>query len=192
MVRHPQASYIVTPCCLWKWPHRKSNQFIGRCHAYARKSALQAVLSRMHLTLDATRRTLHGASRLVLAMSAWSVKPRRAPSQHFRDARVYGHITTAIHDMNTPPCPPAGLASVGSDTVKHAAHYVSFTIRYILFLFFLAVAASDGRVGSVFGTRKAPMWKLHSNPIAVSASGHKSVNSTLSCICRKVCLTSGF
>ena len=32
---------------------------IRRCHPYARKSASQAVLSRMQLTLHATRRTPH-------------------------------------------------------------------------------------------------------------------------------------
>ena len=53
------------------------------------------------LTLLATRRTPHGASCLVLAMSDWSVKTRRAPSRHCRDARVYGHTTTAMHDMST-------------------------------------------------------------------------------------------
>ena len=62
----------------------------------------QAVLSRMQLTLHASRRTPHGASRLVLAMSAWSVKTRRAPSWHCWDTRVYGHTTTAMHDMSTP------------------------------------------------------------------------------------------
>ena len=44
------------------------------------KSASQAILSRMQLTVHATRRTPHGASRLVPAMSAWSVKTRRACS----------------------------------------------------------------------------------------------------------------
>ena len=62
------------------------------------KSASQAALSRMQLTLHATRRTPHGASRLVLAISAWSVKTRHAPSRHCRDARVYGHTTTDMHD----------------------------------------------------------------------------------------------
>ena len=64
---------------------------------YAKKSASQAVLSRMQLTLQATRRTPHGASRLVLAMSAWLVKTRRTPSRYCKDARVYGHTTTAMH-----------------------------------------------------------------------------------------------
>ena len=92
---------------------RKANQFIRRCHPYARKSASQAVLSRMQLTLHATRRTPHGASRLVLAMSAWSVKTRRAPSRRCRGARVYGHMTTATHDMSTPqPLLPAGAVHV--------------------------------------------------------------------------------
>ena len=56
-------------------PHRKANQFIRRCHLYARKSASQAVLSRMQLTHHATRRTLHVSLRAwCLAMSVWSVK----------------------------------------------------------------------------------------------------------------------
>ena len=79
-------------------PPATITKFIPRRHPYARKSASQAVLSRMQLTLHATRRTPHGGSRLVLAMSAWSVNTRRAPSRHGRDARVYGHTTTAIYD----------------------------------------------------------------------------------------------
>ena len=41
------------------------------------------------------------------AMSAWSVKTRRAPSRHCWDERVYGgHTTTAMHGMGTPSPPP--------------------------------------------------------------------------------------
>ena len=69
------------------------------------KSVLRAVLGRMQFILHATRRTPHGASRLVQAMSAWLVKTRRAPSRHGRDARVYGHKTTAMHKLSTPPPP---------------------------------------------------------------------------------------
>ena len=76
-------------------------QLIRRCHPYARNSASHAVLSRMQLALHATRRTPHGASRLVLAMPAWSVKTRRAPPRHCKDARLYCHTATAIHDMST-------------------------------------------------------------------------------------------
>ena len=43
---------------------------------------------------------------LVQAMSAWSVKTRRAPSRHCTDIRVYGRTTTAMHDMSTPPPTP--------------------------------------------------------------------------------------
>ena len=68
------------------------------------KSASQAALSRMKLTLHATRQTHHGASRLVHAMSVWSAETRGAPCRHCRDARVYGHTTTAMHDIEyTPP-----------------------------------------------------------------------------------------
>ena len=56
---------------------------------------------RMQFTLHTTRRTPHGASRLVQAMPAWLVKTRRAPSRHSGDARVYGHTTTAMHKRST-------------------------------------------------------------------------------------------
>ena len=93
-----------THCCLLKWPHQQTNQFIRRCHPpihVARKPASQTVPSRMQLTLHATRRTSHGASRLLQAMSAWSVKTRGAPSRHLYTGRVHGHTTTAMHGMGT-------------------------------------------------------------------------------------------
>ena len=52
----------------------------------------------MQLTLHAIHPTPYVASRLMQAMSAWSVKAGRAPSLHCRYARVYGHTTTAMHD----------------------------------------------------------------------------------------------
>ena len=67
------------------------------------KTDFRAVLGRMKFAFHATRRRSHGASRLVQAMSAWLVKTRRAPSRHSRDARVYGHTTTAMHKRSTPP-----------------------------------------------------------------------------------------
>ena len=42
------------------------------------RAVLVAYCSRMQLTLRDTRPTSHGASRLAQALSAWSVKPRRA------------------------------------------------------------------------------------------------------------------
>ena len=47
-------------------------------------------------------------ARLVQAMSASSAKTRRAPSRHYRDARVYDHTTTAMHENEYPP-PPAKI-----------------------------------------------------------------------------------
>ena len=61
------------------------------------------VFSKVQLTLHETRRTPHGASRLVQAMSAWLVKTRRAPSRHSRDARVDSLRSTAMHEMSIPP-----------------------------------------------------------------------------------------
>ena len=108
MVRHPRGRYLV---------HGTPTAVSGSCHTGNKinplklssvcKSVPQAGFSRMKLTLHATRRTPHGASRLVHAMSVWSVKTRHAPSRHCRDARVYGHTTTAMNEIEyTRPSPP--------------------------------------------------------------------------------------
>ena len=70
-----------------------------------RKSASQAVLIRMKLTLRAIRRTPHGASRSMQAVSALLVKTLRVASR-LTNARVYGLETTAMHEMSTPPPSP--------------------------------------------------------------------------------------
>ena len=69
-----------------------------------RKSASQAVFSRMQPTLHATRRTPHCASCLGQPMSAWSVKTRRAPSRLCRDARVHGHTAWYRVHLPLPHC----------------------------------------------------------------------------------------
>ena len=81
---------------------KKINSFDAAIHMQESPPS-QAVLRRMQLTLHATRRTTHGSSRLVLAMSAWSAKIRRNPPRHCRDARVYGHTTTAMHHTEYTP-----------------------------------------------------------------------------------------
>ena len=75
-------------------------------------SASKAVLSRMQLTLRATRRTPHGASCLVQATSAWSVKTRRAPFRHCRDARVMVVRLRLCMILNTPPPALQGVGTV--------------------------------------------------------------------------------
>ena len=91
------------------------------------KSVSRAVPGTMQFTLHATRRTPHGASRLVQAMSAWFVKTRRAPSRHnSRDARVYGHYghaQTEFTPPHTPPAPPA-------PPVKDGVNTTTFTYEY--------------------------------------------------------------
>ena len=97
------------------------------------KSASQAVLinSRMQLTLHATRPPPHGASRLVQATPAWSVKTRHTPSRHCRDARAYGHTTTAIHEIECispieyPPSLPRHTHMVASVYIYRRACCVS-------------------------------------------------------------------
>ena len=64
-----------------------------------------SVISRTQVTLHATHRPPHGASRLEQAMSAWSVETRRALLRHCSRARAYDHATAAMHDMSTSPPP---------------------------------------------------------------------------------------
>ena len=88
-----------------------------------RKSVLRAVLGRMQFTLHATRRTLNAGSRLVQAISVWLVKTRRAPSWHGRDARDYGHTTTAMHKLSTPYPPPPSLLPPPPLRIVRAAYH---------------------------------------------------------------------
>ena len=110
-----EAEVYYSHCRLWKLPHHfffKGG--IRSCYSYARRYTHGAEVrlisggsqSGMQLTVHATR-TPHGASRLVHAMSAWSVKPRRAPSRPCTDARVHGLKTTAMHGSEHPPPPTA-------------------------------------------------------------------------------------
>ena len=87
------------------------------------KSVLRVVLGRMQFTIHATRRTPHGASRLVHAMSAWLVNIRRVPSRHSRDARVYGHTTTVMRKLSTPPPPPPSAPGVSRPESRKEACY---------------------------------------------------------------------
>ena len=106
MVRHLRGSYTYNriPIDVSGGGHNRTKQNKKRCcHPYARKPASQAVLSRIRLTLCVTRQTPHGTLRLVQAMSAWAGKSGRAPFRHYRNARVYGSMTTAMHDMSNSP-----------------------------------------------------------------------------------------
>ena len=111
-VRHPRGSYIsITRCCLWSGHTRKQSNSLALFSVSEKvvpNSVLRGVLGRMKLTLHATRRTPHGASRLVQAMPAWLVKTRHAPSRHGRDARVYSHTYDYGHAQTEypPPLPP--------------------------------------------------------------------------------------
>ena len=111
-VRHRRDSYLVIPIAVSgvATPENKvyrnslalssiSKKVGTRCPS----PSYERFLGRMQFTLHATRRTPHGTSRLVQAFSAWLVKTRLAPSRHSGDARVYGHTTTAMHKLSTPP-----------------------------------------------------------------------------------------
>ena len=87
MVRLPRGSYIVLP--LLSLEMAISEIIVNSLKPSSTcKSASQAVVVMVQLSLHETRRIPHSASHLVQAMSAWSVKSRHAPSRHSRDARV--------------------------------------------------------------------------------------------------------
>ena len=54
-------------------------------------------------TATASLRTSCRKNRHSFPPPVWLVKTRRAPSRHSRDARVYGHTTTAMHKLSTHP-----------------------------------------------------------------------------------------
>ena len=81
MVRQPRGSYIVIPMAVFRvaTPENKVYLIGAAIHKQESrrkvpKSVLRAVLGRTQLALHATRRTPHGASRLVQALFAWLVK----------------------------------------------------------------------------------------------------------------------
>ena len=50
---------------------------------------------------------LNTSRRFALGASNVCLETRRAPSRHSRDARVYGHTTTAMHKLSALPNPPS-------------------------------------------------------------------------------------
>ena len=105
MVRRPRGSYVVNPLLSLEVATPGNKSIIRRGHPYARKSASKTVLSRCSSPFVrlVQHPTALGAWCLVHAMSARLAITHRAPSRHCGDARVHGHTTTAIHDIEDPP-----------------------------------------------------------------------------------------
>ena len=80
--------------------------FPRHCHPYARKSASQAVLS-----IECRLPFMRLAHQQLTALRVWYKRGLPGGCKHDvlhgRDARVYGHTTTAMHDNEyTPPPSP--------------------------------------------------------------------------------------
>ena len=114
MVRHPRGSYIVIiPIAVSGVATPENKVTHWRCHPQCNKnghtmpnSVLQRFLEGCSSPFMRLADHLTALpSRLVQAMPAWLVKTRRAPSRRSRDARVYGHTTTVMHKLSTPPHP---------------------------------------------------------------------------------------
>ena len=106
MVMHPRGSYIVDLLLSLEvaTPESKSNSSRTLSPAFEESpphSNTRFLVGCSSPPFHATRRAPHGASHAqgYVAMSAWSVKTRRSPSRHCRDARVYGHTATTMHDI---------------------------------------------------------------------------------------------
>ena len=96
-------------------------------------------------------------------MSAWLVKTRRAPSRHSRHARVYGHTTTTMHKLSTPPVNRQWRIVPGSGSdVFFFAHNVEVE-------HFLRVLPIDNMSLGRFGTRRRPRTSTASTPRCPSA-----------------------
>ena len=133
------------------------------------KSVSRAVLGRMQFTLNANRRTPHGALRLVQTMSAWLVKTRRAPSRHSRDARVYGHTTTAMHKPSTPPPPPPFLEGCSLPLNRLADHLTALRACLVQatsawFVKTRHAPSRHSRDARVYGHTTTAMHKLSTPP----------------------------
>ena len=97
-----------THCCLWSGLTSKQKLNHWRCQLQAEKAGTRcpspsyerflkehsSPFMRLAEHLTALR---VGASNVCLVGET-----RRAPSRHSRDARVYGHTTTAMHKLSTP------------------------------------------------------------------------------------------
>ena len=90
----------------------------------------------VHSLSPLTRLEHDGVLRLVQAMSARLVKTRRAKSRYFRDAKVFGHTTAAMHDMSCDYTPPPLSISLTARPCNQEDHvdqpclfYVQLTLR---------------------------------------------------------------
>ena len=113
------------PCNVWKKrnerPHVGDVSTRSRTGALSRKGCVvNDQMTKASNIYDCLPPPPCSASRLMQAMSTWSVKIRRAPSRHCTEAMVYGHTTTDMHGMSThrqgllSSSPPGDNAIVGA------------------------------------------------------------------------------
>ena len=97
--RYPRGSYKALPLLSLEVAIPEIKLTHRSCHPCASPLHKRFLVGCSSPFLHATRRTPHGASRLVQATSGWSMKVRHAPFRHSRDARVNkGLKTTAMHE----------------------------------------------------------------------------------------------
>ena len=131
MVRHPRGSYMVIHIAVSGFGTQENKvQLIGavireqESRRKVPKSVLRAALER-NAVLQPSCDSPNTSRRFALgsSMASWLAKTRRAPSRH-RDARVYGHTTTATHKTSIPSPPPPFSSHIPpppADIVCHMA-----------------------------------------------------------------------
>ena len=99
---------MVSHCCLDVSYHKMKNVFKNdnRCTQEGKRkipnSALKGVANWTEPTLLAVRREQHRASRLLISLLAWLVKPRCAPSRRLPGSGSYGPLIMAMQEISPP------------------------------------------------------------------------------------------
>ena len=87
-------------------------------------------------------------------MSAWLVKTRRAPARHSRNARAYGHTTTATHKYRVHLAPYAFSPDVVSpvDIKIHVRYDRSRNFRTNSFCLLIGLLGRKAALADIVGT----------------------------------------
>ena len=104
MVRQPRRSYIGILIAVSRVATPENNVIHWTCKGAQIRLTSGSWKGTVYPSSDSpntSRCFAIGASNVCL----WLVKIRRAPSRHNRDARAYGHTTTGMHQLSTPPSP---------------------------------------------------------------------------------------
>ena len=81
----------------------------------------------------------------------------KTPRRHSMDARVYGHTTTAMHKLSTPPPPPPRPRPRGAVPKKKKMHPVSFSPTNME----TPISRTVGTSATRLSVRLATSWRVN-------------------------------